>query len=458
MTQPPPGPGRTERGIWRRLEQIFTVYALLFCAGAFVTFFSQGPQTSDEKPPNATIAAIQKQASSKSSDPTQANPILLVGQISVYVVVAVLLLRTRREALLQMRNTKVLWAIIALSLVSVLWSDVPGWALRRCVNLVATSGLGLYLGYRYSPRQLLRLLGWALVVAIVCSIAVVAVSPDRGLDSAMTNHAWKGIFVQKNTLGRLMALGVVVFSFLASENRAHRRRYGAVALVCAGMIVAARSATSAMAVPILLILIWLFALARQRSTWLVFSSAIVALIGFACAVMLFIDTEDLFSLLGRDATLSGRLEIWRAVIPKIMEHPWLGYGYSSFWMGLESKPSADLWSLLGWHVPHSHNGFLDLAAELGFVGVGLFLMGFFISMKYGLQWARSQRAVAGLWPLAYLNFMFLFNLSESSILKQDNVFWVLYVAISVFLMNQARKVQPEVAKTGVRELHQPVMA
>ncbi|MCU1314384.1 MAG: O-antigen polymerase, partial [Acidobacteriaceae bacterium] len=325
-------------------------------------------------------------------------------------------------------------------------------------NLMATCGFGLYLGYRYSPRQLLRLLGWTFLIAIVCSVVVVAVMPDRGLDSALTNHGWRGIFVQKNTLGRLMALGVLVFSFLASEYKAHRWRYGAAALVCAGMIIAARSATSAMAVPVLLVLIWLFALSRKRSMWLVFPTAMVALIGFACAVLLFVDTEDLFLLLGRDATLSGRLEIWNAVIPKVMEHPWLGYGYSSFWMGLESKASADLWSILGWHVPHSHNGFLDLAAELGFAGLGLFLVGFFISMKYGLQWARSQRAMIGLWPLAYLSFMFLFNLSESSILKQDNIFWVLYVATTVLVMSQARQVQPEPAKARVQELHEPVMA
>jgi exopolysaccharide production protein ExoQ len=211
-------------------------------------------------------------------------------------------------------------------------------------------------------------------------------------------------------------------------------------------------------VPILVMLVWLFALARQRSVWLVFPSALVALVGSACAVLLFVDTEDLFLLLGRDATLSGRLEIWNAVLPKIMEHPWLGYGYSSFWMGLESKPSADLWSILGWHVPHSHNGFLDLAAELGFVGLGLFLFGFFVSMKYGLQWARSQRGMIGLWPLAYLSFMFLFNLSESSILKQDNIFWALYIATTVFVVNQARKVQPEAAKMRTSDLQQPVMA
>lgn len=458
MKQLPQESGRTGKRIWRRVEQIFTVYALLFCTGAFATMFSHDPPMSDEKPANAAMAAIQKQASAQSNDPTKANPIGLAGQISVYIVVAGLLIRNRRDALLKIRNSQVLWIFIGFAFLSVLWSDVPGWAFRRCINLTATCGFGLYLGSRYSPRHLLRLLGWTLLVAAVCSIVVVAVMPDRGLDSAATNHAWKGIFVQKNTLGRLMALGVVVFSFLAFENRAHRWRYGAAVLLCTGMIVGARSATSAMAVPILLILTGFFALCRRRSPWLVFPSALIGLTGFACAVMLVVDAHDLLSLLGRDATLSGRLEIWSAVLPKVMERPWLGYGYSSFWLGLESKSSADVWSILGWHVPHSHNGFLDLAAELGVVGLGLFFIGFFVTMKYGLRWARSQRTIIGLWPLAYLSFMFLFNLSESSLLKQDNIFWALYVATTVFVMNQARSAQSEVSKAPVRELRESVVA
>jgi len=155
-------------------------------------------------------------------------------------------------------------------------------------------------------------------------------------------------------------------------------------------------------------------------------------------VMLFFDMSDLFGLVGRDSTLSGRMELWSALVPKIIAHPWLGYGYSSFWLGMEGQSSADIWSILHWHVPHSHNGFLDLTEELGIAGLGLFLAGMILSARCGLYWARTQQAVIGLWPLTYISFMFLFNLSEGSILRQDNIFWVLYVATSVFVVNEAK--------------------
>jgi O-antigen ligase len=438
--------------MWKRLENIFVVLALLFCAGAFLPLLNPGKQMPDEKPPNATIAAIQKQEFSQSGDPTQANRVLLVGQILVYGVVAVLLLRHRRQILFQMQHTKLLWAVVALAFLSVLWSDVPGFALRRCMNMAATSAFGLYLAYRYSPRQLLRLLGWALTVAIVFSILVVLLRPDLGLDSALTNHAWKGIFVQKNTLGRLMALGVLVFLFLAFDNKAQRWTYGAASLICVGMLVMAGSDTSAIAVPILLLLIGTFALARQRPLWIVFASGFFVAVGITSGLMLFADTGDFFAAIGRDSTLSGRAEIWSAVLPKIMDHPWLGNGYSSFWLGLGSQSSADLWSMLHWHVPHSHNGFLDLVLELGVVGLGIFLAGFVVSLRRGLLWARIERATIGLWPLTFLSFMFLFNLTEGSILRQDNLLWVLYVATSVFVVVETDLLLPELSQAGVRRV------
>lgn len=444
--------------MWKRLEEIFIVGALLFCAGAFIPLLNQHTRISDEKAPNSAVAAMQKQLSVEASDPTKANPALLVGQIFVYAVVAVLLLRHRGQILFLMSNTKLLWAIIGLAILSVFWSDVPGFALRRCANLVATCGFGLYLAYRYSPRQLLRLLGWVLIVSIVGSVVIALVRPDLGVDSALTDHAWKGIFVQKNTLGRLMALGVMVFLFLAFDNKEHRRAYVTSSILCAGMMVAADSVSSALVVPILLVLLWLFTLSRQRSFRFVFTSALLALIGVACGLMLFVDANDFFAAVGRDASMSGRLDIWSAVLPKIMDHPWLGYGYSSFWLGMDSQYSADLWSILGWHVPSSHNGFLDLAEELGLVGLGLFVAGFIVCMKRGLLFARTERGIINLWPLAYLSFMFLYNLTEGSILRQDSLYWVLYVATFVYIANATTLLREGRSHARVRGVGMPVIA
>ena len=445
---------RLNTPMWIRLEKIFTVFALLFCAGAFIPLLSQqGQQISEDKPQNATFALIQKQTYYAGGDPARANRIMLVGQILVYGVVAALLIHHRRQALLYLRNSKIIWAVVAFSFLSVLWSDEAGFAFRRCLNMTATSGLGLYLACRYSPKQLLRLLGWALIVAIVGSILVVVLRPDLGIDSALTDYGWKGIFVQKNTLGRLMSFGVLVFLFLAFDSKSHRRAYILALIMCAVMIFGSRSATSIIAVPVVITLTWLFARSRTRSALQVFAVAILAATGVTSAAILLSDPTDIFGFVGRDATLSGRIEIWSAVLPKIMVHPWLGYGYSSFWLGMQGQASADLWSILGWPVPHSHNGFFDLVEELGVVGLGLFLAGVIISFRRGLLWSRTQRETIALWPFAYISFMLLFNITESSLVRQDNIFWVLYITTSVFVLCETKELVSAMPQAQARSFN-----
>ena len=50
------------------------------------------------------------------------------------------------------------------------------------------------------------------------------------------------------------------------------------------------------------------------------------------AVMIVATPDLLFSLLGKDATLTGRTGIWSAVIDSIAKRPLLGYGYQAFWL------------------------------------------------------------------------------------------------------------------------------
>jgi O-antigen ligase len=143
--------------------------------------------------------------------------------------------------------------------------------------------------------------------------------------------------------------------------------------------------------------------------------------------------DHMLALIGRDSSLTGRVDLWEVVWPKMLEHPWLGYGYNSFWLGFESAQSADIWSIMKWNVPHSHNAFLDLVQELGLVGLGIFFWGFVIAVQRSIVWLRWNPSILGLWPITYLSFTLLSNMSEDAILKQDNMFWLLYVMTWLFL-------------------------
>jgi O-antigen ligase len=134
-------------------------------------------------------------------------------------------------------------------------------------------------------------------------------------------------------------------------------------------------------------------------------------------------------MMGKNSSLSGRTDIWSMVWDKFVQRPWVGYGYSAFWMGKDGKQSAEIWEALHWAVPHSHNGFLDVLVQVGAVGMAIFVVGYVVFFYKALRCARASKTILGLFPLVYLSFMLLFNFSEGSIIREENMFWVLYAAM-----------------------------
>jgi hypothetical protein len=64
-------------------------------------------------------------------------------------------------------------------------------------------------------------------------------------------------------------------------------------------------------------------------------------------------------------TFTGRVLIWRALMNFIGDHFWLGTGYGSFWNVGDDGPIYRYAS--GWvtRISEGHNGYLDLACQLG---------------------------------------------------------------------------------------------
>ncbi|MHB1330017.1 MAG: O-antigen ligase family protein, partial [Gemmatimonadales bacterium] len=134
-------------------------------------------------------------------------------------------------------------------------------------------------------------------------------------------------------------------------------------------------------------------------------------------------------LLRKDSSFSGRTLLWAAVVQEIADRPWLGYGLQAFWNGRTAEFSQ-VWAIVRWAPPHSHNGFLDLALNIGIIGTGLFLIGFVLSAGRALTnaYGRVGDRLA-YWPLTFLAYFTLTNISESTLLRHSSIFWILYVSV-----------------------------
>jgi exopolysaccharide production protein ExoQ len=356
--------------------------------------------------------------------------------LPVYAFLGWAIWRARAEAWATVRALPLLMTLLALAFVSTLWSIDGGATLRRSVWLALTMGFGLYLAWRYEWRDLIGVVGAAFIVLIAGSFALGLLAPSIGRMTSEHPGAWSGLWTHKNTLGGIMALGVAVCASAAIIEPARRSLWIVATLGAFALVILSTSKTALLASTLGLAVIAAGTLMRRGPvhTVIVCASALAAII--IGASMVFLAPDLLVAALGRDLTLTGRTDIWEASARFVQAKQWLGYGYYAFWLP-ENGPAYWVREAVQWQVASAHSSWLELALGLGRVGVVLFALQLFATLRRGA--GALFDASAGLWAPAFLVAFALYTLSESHALQANNLFWTIYVAVAARLALDARE-------------------
>jgi O-antigen ligase len=129
---------------------------------------------------------------------------------------------------------------------------------------------------------------------------------------------------------------------------------GLLAVVCVACLALSRSASP---IPALAVALLLLVAARVVGTT---HGAVLALLPGIISIALVTLAAlayklDAAAIFGRDPDLSGRTLIWDFAIQMVFERPWFGYGYGTFWTGIDN-PGAVFWRLSHLGVPHPITG------------------------------------------------------------------------------------------------------
>jgi exopolysaccharide production protein ExoQ len=346
-----------------------------------------------------------------------------------------LLIRPGQLLRAALRNPFVI-AFVAVAAVSIAWSDDPATSLRRVFALSMWTLFGLYLASRYDTRTLLRLLGVALGLLALMSIASVILTPDYGIESAFDKGAWRGVFTTKNTLGEMMLLAAVVFGLFATRKGPARFPAMLGVLLAVTMIFFAKARAALLIVGVLAITIPVVLTFRKNNA----AAALVLciLLGVSAGASVAIaDRDAVLSVLGKDATLTGRTVLWSAVVERIEDRPLLGYGYSAFWEA-NGVQSEQVRTAIGWDTPHSHNGVLDVWLDIGLIGVLAMIAAYVLALKRAWIALRTTRELDGVWAMTFLVMLFLGNTTESSIF-QSFLIWAVFVTVACMRWTPERR-------------------
>jgi exopolysaccharide production protein ExoQ len=396
-------------------EKIFTIVSLLNYLGGPIALLLSGGESEGETVGVSSYAMIQA-----------------IFFVNYAIAIGLLVLRWKQVIYVIKRDrfNQILLSVVVLSY---FWSALPSVTIVRSIALVGTSLFGLYFATRYSLKEQLQLLAWTFWIAIIFSLIFVIALPKYGVMSGLHAGKWRGMFTHKNALGKSMVLSSLIFLLAALGSQKNKLLWWCGLGCSIFLLLMAKSSSATMT---LLIVGLVFLIVRAvRMPYLLMVPTIISLsiVGLFFNLWLTDNATALLGSIGKDATLTGRSELWPAVLDKIWERPWFGYGFSGFWGGGASE-SAYIWRVTGWDPPNSHNGMLDVWLDLGLFGLLIYLIGFFTSLVGGLAWVRRNKSSDAFWPVMYLLYFWFSNQTESAFLRQNDIYWLLYIVVTFSLL------------------------
>jgi exopolysaccharide production protein ExoQ len=388
-----------------RLERAFFFFCMVVLQGAFLTtlrMIASGGAVPDEFIEGDPI----NQAS---------FGLLLLGT-------ALLMTLHFRASMQAIRSNALYFLLPALIICSTVWSVAPGLTMKRSIWNAGVCFFDLYIVMRLTMDEILSVVSRTIILSLLASIVVAVAMPNVGREMGTgLNGEWRGVFAQKNQLGHVMAFGAT--AQLLIMLRAGRLKVGAILLfiACLGLIKLSESATSLLAVIAVTGVAIVFACVR-RGWGSVLMGSLLSGAGLCLLVaIVFREGGSGLAFLDRDSSFSGRTELWPPVIEMIRMHLLLGWGFEAFWT--PDNPAYEyVRTLAGWPAPNAHNGLLEVALDLGLVGVAalLFVLTWAAKRAIGLMCAGD---LLGISIIILLIELVIGNITESFVLKSSIFGW-----------------------------------
>ncbi len=362
-------------------------------------------------------------------DPEQtggdSNAILRLMWLPVYAAAGMIALLRAPQMFRMWFPALLLGALVLWAALSVSWSIDPGVSQRRAIAVAASTLFGLYLVARYDGRTLAELMAASFLILAVGSYVVALGLPSLGVHSDVNAGAWRGLWYEKNQMGATMVYGALTCAAAAALSPGRRLLWVGALALCVGLIIMTQSKTSLLALALALGLGAGLTLMNRGPAAAVALIWLGVTLGGVVGGLYALAPDILFEALGKDASLTGRTDIWSAVMAAAEARPLQGYGFAAFWTD-DSSPAKWIRHQLGWTVPTAHSGWMDLLVQLGAVGVALFTLALGAAVLAAL--VRHRRTGDANWAVMMLAVFTLQIFSESFILAHNSLPWVLAVA------------------------------
>lgn len=403
-------------------EYWYTLLALLFLTGALVPLLYD-------------IGGTRVETRGDS------NPLRLGLATLLYLVAALLAVKSVGGTVRLLQKNPLAVALLLLPLFSMIWSVDPGTTFRRSIACGLTIVFCIYLAGRLSPEELLKRLMFVLLLGGVASVFYSLLVPQFGMHYDAGNlGSWKGVYGHKNDLGRVSAIALIVSYFVRPANQTERLYRLATITLFLFLLVMSQSRTNWLIMMGIAGFVPLLGLLHSKRLALSLRVLTVLIFGVACVFLVMNSAEEFLAAVGRDDSFSGRQSLWQGVIAVVSErYPTLGAGYGAFFSELGGV--RELGYLVAWgQIPdHAHNGYLNVWADLGTVGLVILVLFLVTTWAHLLRRTINEPHRPAWVALNALMFFFLLNnISSSVAMKHSDIAWVAVLLASFYARSALR--------------------
>ena len=386
-------------------------------------------------------------------DYLEGSPLDRYFYITLIVIgLIILIIRNLRWSLIFKNNV---WIIVLLlyMLLSIIWSDFQEVALKRWVKAAGAFIMALLVITENNPLQAISTLlrrcffvHLPLDLITIKYFRTIGVAWSKDGQSAM----WTGLTTHKNVLGQIgMTSGLYFVWDLFQKIKINRIIVDVFYLTLTVFLMNGPGysrSTTAIGVLILgCVALFVLQYSREKTinvkkilskgAILLAIAALFIYLGFAA----FEKDKSLpgvaFEAVGRDATITGRTELWTDILSIAYKNPFFGVGYGSFWIG---DLANNLWEKHTWKPGQGHNGYIDVFVELGFVGIVL-LMALLVTTFKSIKKTLLEDFEYGRLRMAIFVMIIVHNIVESSFIRSNHNIWFLFLMISINIPSTALK-------------------
>ena len=335
------------------------------------------------------------------------SPRTMVTIVVMLALIGLAVLWSRREelSLLRLAPSSVL-AFLAFALLSVAWTtdrseSIAGWA-----ELIGWAVIAITVGHVRDTLQTVRaigdalrwLLGLSLLLEIIVGVLLDTSLPLLGIEGDLAlGGPVQGIFGTRNMLGFVAVIALITFVIeWRSQSVTPAVGMGSIALAAFLALLSASPTVvvlaAALGVASLALMIARHAPAARRRTVQWALSAVVVIGGFAAFAL----RSQIVRVLNAGSDFSMRTEHWRAILEFIEQKSLVGWGWVGDWPGT-TFPYIYVNIIVDVDRDSALNAFVDVALQLGTIGLALFLLLGAVALVRSWLTASARRSVVYAW-------------------------------------------------------------